>query len=307
MAGVGSARRLSRPIGAGRGVPASSPGHPGRALCCSQCPAPLVLHVLCRCGAARPSSARWVGPAGPAGMVGGRHTTLWLGELARRKRQAVSWGRTPSASQLVTPLHGLQPPIQTVLLSTHAARPQPHIAALQAFSTAATGVFGSGWAWLSYDPRTKKLKIQTTPNQVGHWGWRRGRSEGRAGLRQQVAACWWPVVGRRGRGPATLWPSPGVCMQDVLFAIVSLHRVGTNLQGLPLPPWPTRTGLCWLPPARYAGQPPAGSAWHPAGLPHPGPGRVVSSDGLPEGEALQCGCMRHACCVAACLPHVHAR
>lgn len=35
----------------------------------------------------------------------------------------------------------------------------------EAFSTAAAGVFGSGWTWLSYDPRTKKLKIQTTPNQ----------------------------------------------------------------------------------------------------------------------------------------------
>ncbi|KAL4443754.1 hypothetical protein ABPG75_011491 [Micractinium tetrahymenae] len=35
----------------------------------------------------------------------------------------------------------------------------------EAFSAAAAGVFGSGWTWLSYDPRTKKLKIQTTPNQ----------------------------------------------------------------------------------------------------------------------------------------------
>lgn len=34
------------------------------------------------------------------------------------------------------------------------------------FSTAAAGVFGSGWAWLTYTPATRKLSITTTPNQA---------------------------------------------------------------------------------------------------------------------------------------------
>ncbi|KAL4438665.1 hypothetical protein ABPG77_006269 [Micractinium sp. CCAP 211/92] len=33
------------------------------------------------------------------------------------------------------------------------------------FTTAATGVFGSGWTWLVYTPATRKLSITTTPNQ----------------------------------------------------------------------------------------------------------------------------------------------
>jgi len=33
------------------------------------------------------------------------------------------------------------------------------------FSAAALGIFGSGWAWLSFDPATKRLLIETTPNQ----------------------------------------------------------------------------------------------------------------------------------------------
>ncbi|KAL4440072.1 hypothetical protein ABPG75_003073 [Micractinium tetrahymenae] len=33
------------------------------------------------------------------------------------------------------------------------------------FSTTAAGVFGSGWAWLVYNPATRKLSITTTPNQ----------------------------------------------------------------------------------------------------------------------------------------------
>lgn len=34
------------------------------------------------------------------------------------------------------------------------------------FSQAAVGVQGSGWAWLVYNPLTKKLQIQTMPNQT---------------------------------------------------------------------------------------------------------------------------------------------
>ena len=33
------------------------------------------------------------------------------------------------------------------------------------FDEAATGVFGSGWAWLSVNPVTGKLFISSTPNQ----------------------------------------------------------------------------------------------------------------------------------------------
>ena len=35
----------------------------------------------------------------------------------------------------------------------------------KAFSTAAAGQFGSGWAWLVVDPKTKKLAVTSTPNQ----------------------------------------------------------------------------------------------------------------------------------------------
>jgi Fe-Mn family superoxide dismutase len=35
----------------------------------------------------------------------------------------------------------------------------------KAFSTAAIGQFGSGWAWLVVDPKTKKLAVTGTPNQ----------------------------------------------------------------------------------------------------------------------------------------------
>ncbi len=34
-----------------------------------------------------------------------------------------------------------------------------------AFSQAAAGQFGSGWAWLSFDPRSKKLAVSSTANQ----------------------------------------------------------------------------------------------------------------------------------------------
>ena len=33
------------------------------------------------------------------------------------------------------------------------------------FSTAAIGQFGSGWAWLVVDPKSKKLAVSSTPNQ----------------------------------------------------------------------------------------------------------------------------------------------
>ena len=32
-------------------------------------------------------------------------------------------------------------------------------------STTTAGIQGSGWGWLAYNPRTKKLEIATTPNQ----------------------------------------------------------------------------------------------------------------------------------------------
>lgn len=32
-------------------------------------------------------------------------------------------------------------------------------------STAAVGVQGSGWAWLGYNPKTRRLEVQTCPNQ----------------------------------------------------------------------------------------------------------------------------------------------
>jgi Fe-Mn family superoxide dismutase len=35
----------------------------------------------------------------------------------------------------------------------------------KAFSTAAIGQFGSGWAWLVVDPKSKKLAVTSTPNQ----------------------------------------------------------------------------------------------------------------------------------------------
>ncbi len=35
----------------------------------------------------------------------------------------------------------------------------------EAFNKAATGQFGSGWAWLCYDPKAKELFVTSTPNQ----------------------------------------------------------------------------------------------------------------------------------------------
>jgi Fe-Mn family superoxide dismutase len=35
----------------------------------------------------------------------------------------------------------------------------------KAFSAAAVGQFGSGWAWLIFDPQSKKLCVTSTPNQ----------------------------------------------------------------------------------------------------------------------------------------------
>ncbi len=73
------------------------------------------------------------------------------------------------------------------------------------FSKAAAGVQGSGWAWLAWNPRAKKLEIKTMPNQTSP------RTEGYIPLlgldvwehayylkyqnrRAEYIAAWWNVV-----------------------------------------------------------------------------------------------------------------